>query len=89
MHDVAMTLPGGRVLLSNPDERGLAGLLLKGCIKAAGVYVPRGSMFYSTTPFGYALAKAADTLLLAIPELAEGGSAAPEGATPGDIPPPG
>lgn len=49
--------------LSNPDERGLSGLLQKGCAKALAVNAETDGIFYALTPFGSALAKAVDSFL--------------------------
>lgn len=51
---------------SIPDARGLDGLLAKGCIKSVAVNTESRVVFYALTPFGYALAQAADELLLKI-----------------------
>jgi hypothetical protein len=72
MLDIATPVLGG---LSNPNERGVSGLLLKGCIRAQAIHATQGSFFYTTTPFGYTLARAADALLPTV--------------DPGEVPPPG
>ena len=52
--------------LSIPNARGVAGLLQKQCIRSVAVNAKRGSVFYSMTSFGYALAKAIDQILTKI-----------------------
>lgn len=77
VRDIAMNV-AGRGLLSNPNARGVEGLLQKGCLRTVGINVPQGSMFYATTPFGYALAKAAEAELFSIDPRAAAAGADPD-----------
>ena len=47
----------------NPDERGLDGLLQKGCAMALAVNAETDGIFYGLTPFGFTLARAVESLL--------------------------
>jgi len=49
--------------LSFPTERGVSGLLRKGCIKTSAINKETGVVFYSMTPFGYAVHQAASEIL--------------------------
>jgi hypothetical protein len=49
--------------LSVPTERGVSGLLRKGCIKSTAFNKKTGAFFYSMTPFGYAVQQAASKIL--------------------------
>lgn len=49
--------------LSFPDQQGISGLIQKGCIRSVAENTKTGTIFYSLTPFGYALADLADTAL--------------------------
>ena len=52
--------------LSQTTERGVSGLLGKGCIKSAAVNTKNGVFFYSITSFGYATVEAASALLMQV-----------------------
>lgn len=57
-----MALPGlGQ--LSLPLQRGVDGLIGKGCIKSVAVNTETGTVFYALNAFGYGLAKAAEGTL--------------------------
>ena len=87
MLDIATPILGG---LSNPNARGVSGLLLKGCIRAEAIHATQGSFFYTATAFGYTLAKAAETLLLSVdPAVPETGSAPSADTPPDNVPSPG
>jgi hypothetical protein len=58
--DLATPIIGG---LSIPDERGLDGLIRKGCIKSVAENVETGTVFHALNRFGYALAKIAENML--------------------------
>ena len=50
-------------MLSIPDERGIDGLIRKGCVEAKAVNAETGTVFYALNAFGYALAKVAENVL--------------------------
>jgi hypothetical protein len=56
---------------SIPTERGLAGLLAKGYVRAVGKNTESGGLFYQLTPVGSALAKSVDKLLQKLKPLAK------------------
>lgn len=59
--------------LSFPNERGISGLLQKGCAKSVAINSETEGMFYALTPFGFALARAVEQLLKkVVPEKTEG-----------------
>lgn len=60
VRDLAQPLLG---MLSMPDERGLDGLIRKGCIKSGAINVKSGAVFHALNPFGYALAEVAENIL--------------------------
>ena len=49
--------------LSIPDQRGVDGLIAKGCIRSVAVDAKTGVVFYALNPFGYGLAKVAEDTL--------------------------
>jgi hypothetical protein len=49
--------------LSHSDERGLDGLIRKGCIKSVAENVETGAVFHALNRFGYALAEVAENML--------------------------
>lgn len=57
-----ITLPN-LSLVSYPDQRGLDGLIAKGCIKSEAVNAKTGAVLYALNAFGYALAKVAEETL--------------------------
>lgn len=60
VRDLAQPVLG---MLSMPDERGLDGLIRKGCIKSGAINVKSGAVFHALNPFGYALAEVAENIL--------------------------
>jgi hypothetical protein len=50
-------------MISMPDQRGIDGLLRRGCIKSVAESVVTGGIFFALTPFGYALAADVDATL--------------------------
>lgn len=46
----------GLGMISNPDQRGLDGLVAKGCVQSIAENVETGGVFFALTPFGFALA---------------------------------
>lgn len=59
--------------LSNPTERGISGLLQKGCAKSIAINAETEGVFYALTPFGFALASAVEKQLKKVaPEKKEG-----------------
>ena len=60
----------GLAQLSIPIERGVSGLLGKGCIKSTAVNSKTGVFFYTMTSFGYATHKAASKIIQQV-EIAE------------------
>ena len=50
-------------LLSIPDERGISGLLSKGCVESSAVSPSTGSLYYSLTQLGRVLEKAVSKYL--------------------------
>ncbi len=51
----------GQGILSLPDQRGLDGLIAKGCIRSAAENTLTETLFYGLTTFGFALADAAQS----------------------------
>lgn len=49
--------------LSIPVERGISGLLQKGCAQSLAINAETEQVFYSLTPFGFSLASAVENLL--------------------------
>ena len=67
----------GLGMLSNPDQRGLDGLISKGCIRSVAENTKTEGIFYSLTSFGFALAEVAEMILKkVIPEEPESESSA-------------
>lgn len=53
-------------MLSNPDQRGLDGLLRKGCVKSDAMSETSKSVFYSLTKFGFALEEYIDKSIIKV-----------------------
>jgi len=51
------------------DQRGIDGLLQKGCFEAVAIAEDRGSVLYQITPFGQSLAEAITKSLATLPPL--------------------
>lgn len=49
--------------LSNPDHRGISGLLHKACVKSIAVNSVTEGVYYALTPFGFTLARTVELLL--------------------------
>lgn len=69
--------------LSNPDERGISGLLQKGCAKSIAINSETEGVFYALTPFGFALASTVEKLLKKVaPAKKEGDDGKPDNPVP-------
>ena len=50
-------------MISLPIQRGLDGLIGKGCIRSVAINAKTGTVFYALNPFGFALAEVAESML--------------------------